>query len=297
MIKTENFKYNATIDWIELEIATVDKSNFQSMKRAAGIKFVEAINAEDSGASKNFKLKYHDITSWHVLEKIVDELNYIKPLSDVRISGVEISFDAYSIKNDRNELIEKTAEFYWFLQKPCSVNRRVVTSYKGSAEQLLNHQSTIRRIDDGYSILIGSQKDDLCSQRIYYKTIDSKTLLPIQEHRARYEITLIGDACPFHTIEEAKAYKFSDLKEWFKFRKIKENISSTNLMLTKASRQLGSINGRRRTGGGVRVNSYGTQANVTLNRIAYDKLRGLTKRLQSKHIPRKLRVINIKNTL
>jgi len=220
----------------------------------------------------------------------VHEFNFSKPLASVCITGVEISFDAFSRNNDKDELIEKTAEFYWLLQKPSSQNRRTAGKHKGSTQQLLNHSSNIRRIAIGHSVYIGSQKEDLISQRAYYKTIDSNQLLPLDKHRARYEITLIGNACPFRTIEEAKAYKFTNLKAWFKFRKVKENLDSFNLMLTNARMQLGNINSPRKAGGGLKVHNTGTQADTTLNRIAYDKLRELTKRLRKTRVSRKLRV-------
>ena len=192
---------------------------------------------------------------------------------------MEVSFDAYSKKRDERALIEKTAEFYWLLQNPSSLNRRTATSYKGSAELPINHSSNIRKVASGNTIYIGSQRDDSISQRIYYKTTDSKKYLPIEEHRARYELTLKWDACPFRTIEEAKAYNFTNLRKWFKFRKIKNDLDGIEKLLMSAKMQLGDINISRLSGGGVRVHDFGTQADIDLNRIAYDRLRDLTKRL------------------
>ena len=290
MLKTGNFKYKATIDWIELEVTTIDTSNFHAIMKFANSTNVEGINPGDCGETNRFFVKFHDVTSWVSLENKIKDFNDVKPLSEVYISGVEVSFDAYSNNNDKDELVEKTAEFYWLLQLPSSKNRRLASNFKGSAVQPVNHLSNIRNIMNGHTIYIGSQSDDAFSQRIYYKTKDNNKLLPIEEHRARYELTLKGDACPFRTIEDAKAYKFCELKKWFKFRKIKDDLDSFRLMLTNATMQLGIINIPRRIGGGVMVNAIGTQADIVLNRIAYDKLRELTKRLQKTRVLRKLRV-------
>ena len=292
MQNNNNFKYIATIDWLEFEIRTLNDSNFFSIKSLFKANYVVPINEKSGGATNRFRFRLQNIKTWYELNETFKTANYIQPIVSIFIVGVEISFDAFSISQDKEELIEKAAELFWLLQTPCSKNMRASGDYKGSSEQLTNHKSTIRKIRDGKSIYIGSQKDDEISQRIYYKTTDNSKALPIKEHRARYEITLLNDKCPFHTLEEASSYKFSDLANKFKFRKVKENSSILDLLLTNATKQLGNINIPRFSGGGLKVGNYGTKSNIELNRIAYNKLRELTKRLQKKRLTRKLRVIN-----
>jgi hypothetical protein len=297
MQKTDSFTYKASIDWIELEITTVNDSNFNSIKHLFNVNYVKPISPKGGGATNKFTLRIQDVTSWNMLDEIVNIVDSSKKLSSVLITGVEISFDAFSKNNDKQELIEKAAEFYFCLEKPCSKNRRLAGARKGSAEQPLRHETTIRKISEGNSIYIGSQNEDTISQRIYYKTKDNNKLLPIELHRARYELILVGDDCPFGTIEEARKYNFTELSGWFKFRKIIEDIDGLGLMLIKATRQLGQVNVKRLAGGGVKVNNCGTKADVYLNRIAYEKLRELTKRLNKTRVTRKLRVINSVNLL
>lgn len=291
MQMTENFKYKTTIDWIKLEVTTVEDTNFHAIKVLFRVNFVESINPKDGGAANAFRLVIHDVTSWRALIEKIELAKYVKPMS-ISIVGIEISLDAFSINNDKNGLIEKTAEFFWLLQNPCSKNIRAAGQYNGSAEQLTSHSSTMRKIANQKSIYIGSQKDDTISQRIYYKTTNNRKSLPIDHHSARYEITLRENDCPFHTIEEAQKYNFAELASWFKFRKVREDLPALNLMLVNANRQLGSINTRRIAGGGTKVGNYGTSADSKLNRMAYNKLRELTKRLGKIRVVRKSRVID-----
>lgn len=290
MQKTENFKYKATIDWIKIEITTFKDSNFNSIRNLFKAYFVEPINPSAGGATNQFKFKIHDLSSWRTLEDMISQANSTKSISAVKILAIEISFDAFSINNNKEELLEKVAEFYKFNQNPTSENHRLVGSKKYSPEDTGHLNSNIFKMDRGMSICIGNQDTDSISQRIYYKTMDNNANLPIELHRARYEVILRNENLPFHTIEEAKKYKFTSLAKWFKFRKTDETATGLAQLIPKAIKQLGKVNMKRRTGGGLIVNLWGTKADIALNQIAYESLRGLTIRLQKTRVMRKLRV-------
>lgn len=279
MIKTNSYKYKATIDWVEIEVNTVNDSNFNVLRMRFDSYYVKPINPKAGGATNKFTLRIHDVTSWNQIDCLIGDANLYTSIASVTIIGIEISFDAFHIFQNEDEVINKTAQFYWFLQNPSSINVRASGSYKGSSTQLPNFISAVREIKNGKSIYIGSQSKDSISQRIYYKTTDNNKILPIDEHRARYELILLRENCPFTTLSEARNYQFQKLAKWFKFRKIKENQTALQNVLLNATKQLGSINLPRRAGGGLRVNRYGTVADMQLNRLAYDKLRELTKRL------------------
>lgn len=291
LTETDLFAYKATVDWVELEITTTKPTTFLVIGFLAHVRYVKRINPGSGGSANTFRFRVHDVASWAQLEEIIAGINQYKPLhSTPLITAVEVSFDAFSKRQDADDLMEKTAEFYWLLQKPSSSNQRAASDYVGSAEALRNHKANLRLIRNRHSIYI-SNKDDPISQRIYYKTTDNRRSLPVEQHRARYEVTLQHGACPFHTIEEAKTFKFTELAEWFKFRKPRPDLNEFNKIILNAQQQLSVHGQRRKSGGGIRVHNPKTLADTVLNRICYDKLRELTKRMNRKRLPRKLRVI------
>lgn len=277
----DEFKYKAVIDWIKIEITLTKNTNFMTLRRLFDLNYVEPIDAGSSGATNTFKFRIYDVASWSQLERIYNKINAQYQITSFIFTGVEISFDAYSKSQSKESLLDKTANFYWSLSKPCSNNKRVAGISKGSASAPPRLKALSRKILDGHTLYVGSQNSEDISQRIYYKTTDKNEDLPKELHRARYEITLKGKECPFKTIEEAKSYKLTKLAKWFKFRKIDDDaIGLLKTILKEGVNQLGQINMKRRTGGGMRVNKVGTKADVQLNSIAYEKLRELTIRLK-----------------
>jgi hypothetical protein len=283
---TESFKYKASIDWIELEITTLENSNFNAMRNRFKAHFVEPINPSAGGSTNQFKFRIHNPQSWYALEKTIERVSLVKTISTVKIVAIEIAFDAYSINNDKKELQTKVAEFYKYMQNPVSTNHRLSGTGK-TPIATSNLDQNIFRIESGMSVYIGNQATDSISQRIYHKTIDNNEILPVDFHRARYEVTFRNEGLPFQTIEQAKKYKFTRLTKWFQFRKIDEDASGIALLVTKARKQLGQINLKRKSGGGVRVYGVGTKADSLLNDIVYYKLRELTIRLHKLPVVRK----------
>ncbi len=280
MLEHKDYKYRATIDWIEFEITTASTTNFQTVKRIVGNTYVLAVEPEGGGAATNFRFRIQDVTKWSELDLMIAKLNHLLPTISIKIVGIELSFDAYLKQAYDVELYHKKAvAFYHFLHRPCSDNHRSSSDHKYSAEGIVNLQSVKTAIENNRTLYIGSAGDPI-SQRIYFKTMDRATKLPEEKHRARYEITLTGDECPFHTLEQAKAYQFSNLAKWFKFRKYDATTTDFELLLTRWKKQQSMADVLRRAGGGKKVGAFGTVADTVLNDISYRQLKNLTLRLK-----------------
>lgn len=292
MTETNLFTYKASIDWVEFYLSTKEPTTFSVIKRLSGAKYVKRLNEFPGGSATAFSLRVHDLKSWVQLEEILAHINANKPLSFAPwFTGLEVSLDAFSMEHKEDDLIEKTAEFYWLLQKPSSSNHRTAGADRFSAEAIRNHKSNMRKIPMGQSIYISSQKDDPISQRIYYKTTNNNAALPVELHSARYEITLQFGECPFRSLEDAKAYRFEKLAKWFKFRKLKPDLNDWDKMIIEAQQQLSPHGLKRRNGGGVRIYNPKSMADTNLNRIYYEKLRELTSRMNRTRVTRKMREI------
>lgn len=292
MTEANLFTYKASIDWVEFYLYTKEPTTFSVIKKLSGAKYVQRLNEFPGGSATAFSLRVHDLESWVQLEKLLAHINEHKPLSFAPwFTGLEVSLDAFSKEQNEDDLIEKTAEFYWLLQKPSSTNHRASGADRFSAEAMRNHKANLRMIRSGKSVYISSQKDDRISQRIYYKTTNNKEVLPAELHSARYELTLQFGECPFRSLEDAKAYRFEKLAQWFKFRKLKPNLNDWDRMISEAQQQLSPHGVKRRNGGGVRIYNPKSMADTNLNKIYYDKLRELTSRMNRTRVTRKMRGI------
>lgn len=292
MTKNDCFKYHASIDWIAFEIKTISSTNFQTLRRHINISYAEPIHAGAGGASNVFRFKIYDIKKWDSLKASFDALNNQIPLAYIHIQGIEVSLDAfYQGAYDLEAYILRTANFNYLLDKACSNNRRSANTHSGRGCGLPNHLSSISAIRDNKTIYIGNRNESI-SQRIYFKTTNRNRPLPPEQHSARYEITLLNNECPFETLERAKDFKFTDLAEWFKFRKIKDGLDEFRKTLAQAGGKLSEVNIKRRVGGGTKVKAWGTVADRELNDITYRALKNLTLRLRTR-APRKIRHISI----
>jgi hypothetical protein len=291
-----DFTYRASIDWIEFEIETVLPSNFNSIREIAKTSYVHAVNKGLGGSATIFRFKYYDVETWRELEEKVIKLSSVKELvREPKIIAIEVSFDAKGNGKSKDDLIKHTAEFVRMLTNPLLINNKMrAASYKGSAEQLwLKKENDIQASRN--SFYLGSQRGDDTSMRIYWKQKDRGTNLPIDKQVARAEVTLKDNSCPFNTIEEAKSYQFSELRQWFKFRKVKEGLDGLSQVSVDWESQVGRKgNWKVRTGdkkkASYRVYHPSTVSDTKLSNTAYEKLRQLTKRLNRVRFSRETRL-------
>jgi hypothetical protein len=113
--------------------------------------------------------------------------------------------------------------------------------------------------------------------------VDGKAqLLPVTEHRARFEITLRGNCLPARLLEDWKAYDFTDIAPFFKFQRLKPNLNPFVQAAVDQIDQIGEAYDRKTKHGTTRKFSATTVADKELNDKAYSSLKELTKRLQKR---------------
>lgn len=282
-IDYSRYRFTSVIDWVQVRVKLSRATNFFTMRRHFNLHYVKGIGEQTSRAATEFEFRVHDIQKWHELHNCLDAIEskfgFTHP---PEITGVEVTFDAFSKSNDRAELVKMAGHFYKYVTRPFSKNRRFARDYKGSAFQSrsIRHIDNLNKFNIGWTAYIGCQSADGRTQRIYVKTTDREMPLNyISEHRARYEVTLVNQECPFKTVDEAKTFKFQSLAPYFAFRRLKPNIFGIMEIIMKRRADVGLVNPIRRKNGGMRNNNRHTLADSQLNEIAYDCLRNLTLRL------------------
>lgn len=282
IIDKEKFEYKAVIDFVEITFRTKKASNGFSIKRNVEFDFVKPLDKGPGAAANEFTVKVQDVKRWSDLDKYYKKLKAQYELeSEPKITCVEVSFDAYSRGATYDEMIEHVANYYWMLANPVSENRRFTLGKKGTTKGLDSRSYMLKRLGFGGTVYIGDHRCDQEAMRIYYKTTDRENQLSSEQCRARIEITLRGDKCPFTTLEEARNFQFSNLARYFKFRQLKANVQGLNLIIADRTPILGERKPRKRKGVGGYLYSAMTSADSILNEIVYEKLRNLTDRLNA----------------
>lgn len=289
MTNYSNPRLRAVVDWVQLEIQSAKPTNFWSIQTElrrllclpdSVSPHVEAINESDGGAATIFRITLQAPERHQDIAKVTNSLSAAFGCGgSPRITAIEIAFDAYGAG------AEQAARFCKFLTNPVSDNCRLYRRGKRQGDTThcipTRFQTLEQRLAEGWTVGIGSNSDNY-RQRIYHKTTDNNgTPIPQSDHRARIEITLRGEALPFQTLEELQRFKFSDLSEFFRFRKLKPDLSPLEQVNADASAQIGERRTRNRREGGTRLFSRLTQADADLNTRARDALRELSRRWQA----------------
>lgn len=296
----KKFRFNAVIDWIELEIQTVNPTNFQTIKRHIerfGEKppFVNAIDPGAGSAASQFRFKIQDPKNWQHVAAILNGVNDDIPLlvASIKVKSIEVSVDAYSKNATYDELKKLTGRFYRYLTNPVSQNHRFSGKIEGDVEFICSHMDVEKFLALERNICIGNSKDDDSGfkkykaddeyMQIYFKKTDNGgTPITVSDYRARIEIRLQGSKLPCSTLSEWRQFKFESLSPYFNFR------IDNNEIIEKAPEwyrkvvysvvaQLGAIGANQR-----RKHSLLTLPDKELNNHVYEALRCLSDRMLSK---------------
>lgn len=287
-MKYSCYRFEAVVDWIELEIQTKSPTNFPSIRKQGGLGYVEPINAGDGGAATIFRVMIQDPLRWQDVVRQLGKIETAKPFScGPRVTGIEISLDAYSHNESKEELAELAARFYTYQTHPASIVARTYREYKGSGEAVPKFDLLIRKLLGGRMIGIGHHRDDpkgrwkadTIAQRIYLKTTDKGgTPIPIGEYRARTEITLRDAGLPCQNLPEWGGVGFEKLSRYFRYRMLTQDMGSLMTTFVKDDPQIGQRKQRNRKEGGTRLYSKNTKADTELNNRARYALRQLSQR-------------------
>ena len=289
----KKFRFNAVIDWIELEIETVIPTNFQTIKRHGELCYVEAIDPGAGSAASQFRFKIHNPKTWQYVDAILNGINDDTPLltASTLVKSIEVSVDAYSKSASREELLELTARFYRYLTNPVSQNHRFSGLKNKSIEKISYNQQVKALLDSGRNICIGNNRDgckgtykwksDDLYMQIYLKTTDNdgKEKLIEEKQRARIEIRLQGTALPCKTLEEWRNFKFQSLAEYFNFRTVNSRVINKapewyKKIVENVMAQIGAVGKFQQ-----RKHSLITLPDKELNTAVYESLRCLSLRM------------------
>jgi hypothetical protein len=282
----ELFAFRAVIDWIELEVRTAAPTTFMAMLERAGVPYVRALNAPKGKPGRpdtQFTLKLHDPRNWRAIEATLRRIEERFPFAAAtRVVGIEVSLDAYAKGASQEHLADLAATFVTFLANPVGSNVRV-PGQKGTRCRTRGAPMPDELRDlflaDKQVVIEGRESPQ--AQRIYLKRKDHGNVqLPENEHRARIEVTLQGEGLPHTDLEDWKCYDFTDLATFFKFRRLKDDLTPEQAVVAAANRQIGRKETRRRKEGGTREFSKLTLADTVLNGKGYEALRDLSRRMR-----------------
>lgn len=172
----------------------------------------------------DFRLKIQNPKNAISLQKFKKRTSKLSADAAWRLTGLEVAFDTYLPNANIRALAEIATDLYrfstnkpeqdWNLYRQRGEGRTYVNT--------LNRRDLVERMADGWQLTDARSKEIATRYHVYVKTTDNggKLSLPANQHRARFEVTLRGDALPCQSLEELMTFDFTRLADHFKFRKL-----------------------------------------------------------------------------
>ncbi len=214
----EEFKLRAAIDRVQLTVHLDAPSQFRHFKARLPSSWVtdriEPCEGERPESCLAFSFWLQDPPAPGVLANLL--ALSVAP-SDVAITGIEVALDAYLRKPPAAPGVLAGAVLHLLrchAHPPCAAAR---IAMDGKATPAHSKAQMLTALQSGFLISRGTRQH---SSKGYVKTTDTaigacgtpqRIQLPPEEHRARMEMTLTGERCPFTTLSEWKHYNFGDL--------------------------------------------------------------------------------------
>jgi hypothetical protein len=288
------YHFRSEVDWLELEIEILSPTQAWRISKASGLPFARPCDqltgeplpaARENEPTTLFRMKIQDPLNCGSAGRIIAKLNKTYPLAfPPTVVGIEVALDGYSNALSRDELVLLTAHFYKFLTNVPSDNHRTYRRHREFVDGITSFDTLIQMISEGYQVGVGNKADDLYLHS-YLKTTDRVRYgiaepLPIEEHRARIEITIQGAALPRHTLDEWQTFDFRTLTPYFNFRMLKPEL---NKFSSHALQKIAKVTGRYTAAQKRRLRtrnefSSATLADRKLNDISKGALRRLSDR-------------------
>ncbi len=301
-----DYRVEVVVDWIEFRITAAASTNFNTVRKVDGISYAEALNEGPGRSATEFLVKCQDPESWDHVQKLLDRISRKRSLASIpQVTGIEIAADFYH--PDRDKRLKMLAHLYHGCRPAQLQNHRFGTRIEFDEPDRKSRGSVFgvgawqRDVIKGFrqdglawTLYIGNQGNrkkcinaDSISQRFYDKVKDRQAPLPLEQCRARYELTLQGQDLPFSTLNEVREFKFQScqkVSQWFKFRRLDDDrLTALNPLARVGTEQLAQIGARRprrRPGGGARLYPAASRANAELNDLLYERLKSLTNRMK-----------------
>ncbi|MCC4115293.1 hypothetical protein LLG90_08025 [Aromatoleum toluclasticum] len=219
----------------------------------------------------------HDVrTPGDLNNRIAALVKMHRPTEQPTPIGLELALDAEHEADDDKALAELAAVMFRMNTGDISKNQRIYRT-RGTVTSVPSHERLVAKLLDGWQLGEANEWDD--RYRHGYLKVSDDNNRHACRHRARLELRLQGQACPFSTLDELRAFDWTQLREWFRFRRLKDDVSDVERIAAQASTTIGKKRARPRANeGGKREFSQNTLADDDLRNRAYDALRSLNKR-------------------
>jgi len=242
------YKIETVIDWVELEIQTVDGSNFWTIQRHLKKALllseqekrpgVDPEGATDTGSASIFRFRIQAPKNMHQLNEVLSRLRKRFNIETVRVVGIEVALDTYRPGANKKELAEIVADRYRFLtakpskhwhlyrhtgETPVTVGRATRLGKLDNAERLCD---LVRHLENEWQLTDCEGKDNPeIRYHGYVKAWDNgEPLNDASQWRARWEVTLRGQKLPFKTLQELAAFNFTKLAKHFNFCRLADDL-------------------------------------------------------------------------
>ena len=271
-----HFRFGPFVDWVELRLTLLNPTQVRYLRAAlppawascGEVPYADPAAGASSHTDTVFTIRVQDPKSAHSisrdLRRLQEQFLFAEP---PRITGVEVGIDAYA-RNEHASLVEMAETFHRCHAAPPSDNRRIpgLKGTVGMVESALESRRMNRAaLEAGRTLFTGNQSDPL-THRVYIK----------DGNRARFEVTLIGDAVPFRTLEEWGNFKFEKLSGYFRWRRQPASDHSFGRMLQNAQVALAKRHGAKAERNHRRIHKKTTGADHDLRDEADKALRRLT---------------------
>jgi hypothetical protein len=220
--KEHAYVQEAKIDWIEVCVDLGRPTQPQHVQRrmpaAWGRPYVRPVADCRSRTSSKFVFRVQNPEGPQAFMRDLQQLaktGQSRLTEDcVQILGIEIALDTHSPTDNRPETLQPVLEQQIWQQTLLASWPRFSTA--GRSPGVVTRTKLQQRLSGPCTINAGGSTSEF-RQRWYLKTYDTvghetyKTL-PAEDHRARYEVTLMGKRCPIKSIQDWREFRFETLR-------------------------------------------------------------------------------------
>jgi hypothetical protein len=243
----KSFKVSAGIDWLDIMISfsrlTQHRYVQEELLKITGLKlWVEPcglriskltscehrpgnyvkpwVKPMISSTNDVFRIRFRDLLANHCgeLEAALDQLQNRFPFAyEPQIMGVEVFCDF----RHKAQSITATSAMTYRLQNALFSTGTKARQYNPVTKRNVFLDVHGARINPEWNLRTGNKWDSI-SWQVYHKLTDDGQTLPVEEQRARVEVTLKGAALThysLHRLNDIQRFRFETLAHLFKFRK------------------------------------------------------------------------------
>jgi hypothetical protein len=289
-------------DYAVFEIRTVNQTQAKHVFERAGAGFSHVIGCDaETGipfddnrrntTTSVFQCVVQDPKHFQALAALFDRLTEWRSFAaQPRLTRLEVALDVRCKGATVKELANIATDLYrfstcvpgdkWYFYRRKGEGRHYVNRIEMDRRHLVQHFEEQWQLTDRESQEVDTR------YHAYVKTRDgAKALLP-SEYRARFEVTLKGNALPCTALDDLAKLDFSKLAGHFKFRRLADDLNpqARHALSAWSAQQLGRARKYPRKHptkvgkhSGTSVFRGSTVADDKLNSAAYDCLRALTR--------------------